>query len=81
MIKNVRSYFIWSQLIERISPNLDQTSQLALEHILRHGNLSDRILRACNQDFSKHTLTRAYRQLGNCLLNNELFTTLLNQPS
>ncbi len=66
----------WSLLIERISPELDQTSQQALEHILRHGNLSERILRACNNDFSKEKLTYVYRELGDCLVKNQQF-----QPS
>jgi len=64
---------VWSMLIERVSTELDKTSQLALEHMLRHGNLSERILRACNQDLSKASMTRVYRQLGDCLLNNQLF--------
>ncbi len=65
----------WSLLIERVSPELDQTSQLALENILRQGNLSERILRTCNHNYSKETLTRTYRQLGECLLNNQLMQT------
>lgn len=66
----------WTMLIERVSPALDKTSQLALEHILRHGNLSERILRACRNDFSREKLTSVYRQLGVCLLKNQQF-----QPS
>ena len=61
---------VWSLLIEQTSPQLDQSSQLALENILRHGNLSERILRACRRDFSKATLIQVYRQLGDCLLKN-----------
>lgn len=64
---------VWSLLIERISPELDEASQHALEHILHHGNLSERILRACNHDFSKEKLTSVYRQLGNCLLKNQQY--------
>ena len=67
---------IWSLLIERISSKLDQTSQLAIEHILRHSNLSERILRACHNDFSKDKQMQIYRQLGDCLLKNQQF-----QPS
>ena len=66
----------WSLLIERVSPELNHTSQLALEHILKQGNLSERILRACNSDFSKKKLSNVYRQLGDCLLKNQQF-----QPS
>ena len=63
----------WALLIERVSPQLEQTSQLALEHILGQGNLSERILRACKHDLSKATINRTYRNLGQCLLNNQLF--------
>ncbi len=40
----------WSMLIERVSPDLDQASQCALEHILRQGNLSERLLRVSQKD-------------------------------
>lgn len=64
---------VWSLLIEQASPDLNQQDQLTLEHILQHGNLSERILRACQNDYTRSTLTRVYRQLGDCLLNNEVF--------
>ena len=67
---------VWSLLIERISEDLDHPSQLALEHILKHGNLSERILRACNNNFSKEKLTGVYRQIGDCLMQNQQY-----QPS
>lgn len=67
---------IWSFLLEQASSDLDKSSQLVLEHILTHGNLSERILRACGNDFSRSTLTNTYRQLGACLLNNELLNAL-----
>jgi hypothetical protein len=63
----------WALLIERVSPELDQNSQRALEHILLHGNLSERILRACRADFSKNKITEVYRELGGCLLKNQQF--------
>lgn len=66
----------WALLIERVSPELDQTSQLALEHILRQGNLSERILHACQGDTDRETLAKVYRQLGGCLLKNQQFQSL-----
>ncbi|RUR15025.1 glutamate--cysteine ligase [Legionella septentrionalis] len=66
----------WSQLLERVSSQLDATTQITLEHILRHGNLSERIIRACGDDTSRKTLMHVYRQLGNCLLENRLFSAL-----
>jgi gamma-glutamyl:cysteine ligase YbdK (ATP-grasp superfamily) len=65
----------WSLLIERVSPGLNKTSQQALEHILRHGNLSERILRACRNEYHRASLTRVYRQLGDCLLTNQQLTS------
>ncbi len=64
---------IWSLLIESVSSELSQESQLALEHLLNHGNLSERIVRACSHDFSKEKMMQVYRQLGGCLLKNEQF--------
>jgi gamma-glutamyl:cysteine ligase YbdK (ATP-grasp superfamily) len=64
---------VWSLLIERVSHMLDRDSQLALENILHHGNLSERILKACHNDVNKTTLQRVYQRLAHCLLNNERF--------
>lgn len=61
----------WAMLIESVSPALDEASQLALEHILRHDNLSQRILQVCQGDYTRPSLTRVYRQLGDCLVNNQ----------
>lgn len=66
---------VWTLLIEGVSSDLDHTSQLALEHILSKGNLSERILRACKGDLSKEKLLSVYRTLGNCLLNNQQLQT------
>ena len=67
---------VWAFLIERVSSELDHASQLTLEHVLRHGNLSERILRACRNDVSKEKITSVYRQMGDCLMENRQF-----QPS
>ena len=67
---------VWSLLIEGISSDISQSSQLTLEHILHHGNLSERILRACAHDFSKEKVTCIYQKLGECLLQNEQFKSL-----
>lgn len=63
----------WSLLIERVSPTLNQTTQNRLESILQQGNLSERILKACHNDYSRPQLTNVYRQLGDCLLTNQFF--------
>ncbi|MFZ4076697.1 MAG: glutamate--cysteine ligase, partial [Legionellaceae bacterium] len=66
----------WSLLIERVSHDLNPTDQHALEHILSHGNLSERILRACGSDFSRTHLINVYRELGQCLISNQQFGAL-----
>lgn len=65
---------IWSQLIENISSELDEEQQLALELILSQGNLSERILRALNNNTDKKLLRKVYRQLTHCLISNQQFT-------
>ena len=65
---------IWSFLIESVSCDLDLVSQRALEHILSHGNVSERLLRACGKDVSRANLSAIYRQLGDCLLSNKQFS-------
>ncbi|CAH11593.1 glutamate--cysteine ligase [Legionella pneumophila str. 121004] len=65
---------IWSLLIERISHELDRKQQLALELILKQGNLSERILKACSSCVNHDSLKQVYTQLAHCLLRNEQFT-------
>ena len=65
----------WSLLIERVCSELSGTDQRALENILMYGNLSQRILRACKSDYSRANLIKIYRDLGDCLSSNQLFTT------
>ena len=72
-VQNCRD--VWSQLIEGISHELDRCSQLALEHILSHGNLSERLLRVCGKNPSRDTLRHIYQQLSLCLYYNQPFST------
>lgn len=67
---------VWSLLIERISPDLDHETQHVMDHILKQGNLSERILRACGTKFSQEKLVHVYQHIGDCLANNQQF-----QPS
>lgn len=66
--KNCRD--VWSQLLEKVGTEIDHSSQLMLQTMLAQGNLSQRIVNACGSDFSHRNLTRIYRQLGHCLMNN-----------
>lgn len=63
----------WSQLIERVSHTLSASEQLTLEAILRWGNLSERLVRACKGDYTHTTLHRVYQALPPCLAHNRLF--------
>ena len=64
---------VWSQLIEKISSELEQKQQLTLELILSQGNLSERILRAIGKDIDKNLLQKVYHQLTHCLISNQQF--------
>jgi len=63
----------WSSLIETISGHLLPCEQLALEHILSQGNLSQRILGATGPSPHKDQLIQVYKKLGHCLLANQKF--------
>lgn len=75
-LRQMNARDIWSTLIERVSCDLDNNSQVVLETLLSQGNLAERLLRSCGNDFSKANLRRIYRQLGHCLSNNQLFTAV-----
>ncbi|MCA0402360.1 MAG: glutamate--cysteine ligase [Proteobacteria bacterium] len=64
---------IWALLIEKVSTDLDQVSQQVLERILSEGSLSERLIKACGNDFSTQTFKPIYRELSHCLMNNQLF--------
>lgn len=67
---------VWELLLEQVSSSLEIESQRALAVILRQGNLSERILRACHHDYSRISLKRVYHELGECLLLNKQLETL-----
>ena len=64
---------VWSQLIEKISSQLEQKQQVALEFILSQGNLSERILRALGKNTDKKILQIMYKQIAHCLVSNQQF--------
>ncbi|CEK09503.1 glutamate-cysteine ligase family protein [Legionella hackeliae] len=64
---------VWSHLIEKVSGELDYSTQRALEFILSQGNLSERLLNACGNNINHPTLMHVYRQLSHCLMTNQLF--------
>lgn len=68
-LKNLRE--IWSYLIEKNSSALNSKEQMALEHILSQGNLSERILKATGKKPDLSALKKVYGQLSFCLLADE----------
>ena len=64
---------VWEALLEKIESALDPQSIAHLSHILSHGNLSERILKACNHNYTHNQLVHVYQQLGSCLKENTLF--------
>lgn len=64
---------VWAKLIEQISHELDRDSQLALEHILRFGSLSERLIKSYNRMNAPYKLFDLYNKLADCLTNNSLF--------
>ena len=70
-VKNLRE--VWSDLIEQISPQLNIHSQRSLEFILSQGNLSERILKAAQGDYSVNRLKSIKQKLADCLLMNKNF--------
>lgn len=69
--RKTRLNALWAHLIEGVSSSLDMTSQKILEHILSQGNLSQRILSACNNNYERKTLKKVYTKLSQCLLANQ----------
>lgn len=74
--RNLTCREIWYRLIERVSDNLNHESQRALETIIVHGNLSERLLRACGAYPERAKLKTVYQQLTQCLLTNQQFISL-----
>lgn len=64
---------VWQELLAKIAIDLDGNSMHNLNHILTNGNLSERILKACNQDYSRENIKQIYQRLGNCLQENQIF--------
>ncbi len=64
---------IWTHLLGHVNDKLSTSDQVALQHILTHGNLSERILRACQQNYSRTRVHQVYQQLADCLRTNQSF--------
>lgn len=64
---------IWTTLIEKVSTSLDRPSQVALERILSHGNLSQRLLKTHQTVCKRSSLKSTYQHLAYCLQTNQQY--------
>lgn len=68
----ISAKMLWQHLLEVASDDLTIQDQKILLDRLSQGNLSERILRAVNDNLSEN-LAKVYRQLSECLANNQIF--------
>ena len=71
--KPVQVKEIWKKLYDLVKTNISANHRENIEFLLENGSLSTRILKKLNSDFSEKKITDVYRELGNCLQENELF--------
>ncbi len=66
---------LWRHLIRNLpaAPGIDGWSLAALDHILEHGTLATRLLRAAGADLSHDHLHALYGELADCLRAGRMF--------
>jgi carboxylate-amine ligase len=67
---------LWKSIFARLvlfTPSLKKWEQPQLDTIFNQGSLSERILKALNNDFSEDNIKKVYRQLSGCLAQNRMF--------
>jgi gamma-glutamyl:cysteine ligase YbdK (ATP-grasp superfamily) len=67
---------LWRSVLQRlvaIKPSLKNWTASQLDIIINEGSLSERILRALNNDYSEENIKKVYRQLCGCLEQNKMF--------
>lgn len=64
---------VWQSLLERAAP-LGPASATLLGRLLQRGNLAEAILRRIGPDLAPDALLACYRELGQCLDENRLFS-------
>jgi carboxylate-amine ligase len=62
---------LWKHIADRLKDRIGKNE--ALEIILDRGCVSTRILRTLKGDYSTPSLLKVYRQLANCLAENQMF--------
>lgn len=71
-IREIRAGELFSELAKRLLPTETDWSG-PIRHILNHGTLASRIVRATGQQPDRHKLREVYRSLGRCLEEGTLF--------
>lgn len=64
---------VWQHLFNLAKPNINQKHYEALENILENGTLATRIVNALDTNLSKENITKVYKDLANCLQENNVF--------
>ncbi|MDT0294968.1 glutamate-cysteine ligase family protein [Mesonia ostreae] len=64
---------LWEFLYNKVIYVLSKDAQQTILWILKEGSLSERILKAINDDSSEKRIKEVYHQLGECLASNQLF--------
>ncbi len=67
---------LWRHLVDALLPSADTTSKVwrpALDHVLEHGTLARRILRATGGQPTRERLHAVYADLADCLSEGRLF--------
>src|SRR5579859_913763 len=74
--KQLNAGELWRNILGRLkilTPSLQNWEKPELETILNEGSLSERILRALADDYSRDTIKRVYHRLCGCLAQNRMF--------
>jgi glutamate---cysteine ligase / carboxylate-amine ligase len=77
-VATVRAKDVWDHILDQlVKHDIDNIGYWMpqLQVILKQGTLSTRIMKALGHGFSKGSLEHVYRELGNCLQQNKMFTT------
>jgi carboxylate-amine ligase len=64
---------LWEQIFQRVSVTMSSSHKKTITELLRNGSLASRILKATGVTPSPEKIREVYRQLCNCLDNNQMF--------
>lgn len=66
---------LWAHLFGEVGSAITPASRVVLTHLLRHGSLATRIVRALGEAPTRDALHRVYARLSTCLHTGTLFTS------